>query len=245
MITVVCWRWRSPVGYRSTFGPETVYALKEMVRRHLHVPHRFVCVTDRPEELRGVETIQLWEDCAAIPSPFGRHNPSCYRRLKLFAPDAGKVFGDRVVSMDLDTVIVRDITPLFDTDVDFKIWGCSDYPKQWFNGSLFMLKTGSHPEVWTSFDEETSPEIAKRAGCFGSDQAWMRYVLGSKMPVWNEADGVFSFRKHLAPHGDYLPENARIIFFHGKIDPWHARAAHFSWIAKNYPQNAQPFPEVA
>lgn len=238
MLTFVCWRWRSPVGYRSVFAPETVYALREMIRRHYARPHRFVCVTDRPEELTGVETIRLWEDCAAIPSPFGRHNPSCYRRLKLFAPDAGKMFGERVVSIDLDTVIVRDITPLFDTDVDFKIWGCSDYPRQWFNGSLFMLRTGSHPDVWTTFDPDTSPEISKRAGCFGSDQGWMRHVLGSKMPTWGEADGVYSFRKHVAPAGNRLPEDARVVFFHGKWDPWDFRCQQIDWIRRHYPMGA-------
>lgn len=237
-LTVVCWRWRSPVGYRSTFGPETVYALKAMVARHLHVPHRFVCVTDRPEELTGVETIRLWDDCAAIPSPFGRHNPSCYRRLKLFAPDAGKVFGERVVSIDLDTVIVRDITPLFDTDVDFKIWGCSDYATQWFNGSLWMLKTGTHPEVWTTFDPETSPEISKRARCFGSDQGWMRYVLGNHMPTWDQKDGVYSFRKHIFPAGGALPPDARIVNFHGRWDPWGYDAQKFDWIKAHYPMGA-------
>lgn len=238
MLTVACWRWMSPVGYRSVFAPETVYALRDMVKRHLSVPHRFLCVTDRPEELRGVETVRLWDDCAAIPSPFGRHNPSCYRRLKLFAADAGKVFGERVVSLDLDTVIVRDITPLFDTDVDFKIWGCSDYPTQWFNGSLFLLKTGSHPEVWSRFDPETSPDISKRAGCFGSDQGWIRYVLGNHVPTWGEKDGVYSYRKHLAPRGGHLPENARVVCFHGKMDPWHYAAQQVPWIRANYPTGA-------
>src|SRR5688572_10392885 len=164
-LTVVCWRWQSPVGYRSDFAPATVYALREMVQRHLRLPHRFVCVTDRPEELKGIETIRIWEDGAAIPSPFGTHNPSCYRRLKVFAPDAGKVFGERLVSIDLDVVIVKDITPLFETDADFKIWGdrehdrklWGDNGKQWYNGSLWMLKTGTRPQVWTEFDPETSP----------------------------------------------------------------------------------------
>jgi len=234
-LTFVSWRWQSPVGYRSTFGPETVYALKEMIRRHYPHPHRFVCVTDQPERLPGLETIRMWDDCAAIPSPFGRHNPSCYRRLKLFEPDAGKVFGDRVVSIDLDTVIVGDLTPLFDRPDDFVIWGCSDYPKQWFNGSLWMLRTGTHPEVWTTFDPDTSPDVAKRAGCFGSDQGWMRYVLGKKVATWGEADGVYSYRKHIAPGGNLLPANARIIAFHGKVDPWHYSAQHVPWIKAHYP----------
>jgi hypothetical protein len=238
-LTFVSWRWRSPVGYRSVFGPETVYALREMIRRHYDRPHRFVCVTDRPEELKGVETIRIWEDCAAIPSPFGRHNPSCYRRLKIFAPDAGKVFGERIVSIDLDTVIVRDVTPLFDVDVDFKIWGESDFKTQWYNGSVFMLKTGTRPQVWTEFNEETSPEITKRAGCFGSDQGWINYILGKKEATWGRADGIYSFRKHVYGQlGGVLPDDARIVNFHGRVDPWHHVAQQFAWVRAHYPMGA-------
>jgi hypothetical protein len=238
-LTVACWRWRSPVGYRSIFGPETVYALRDMVKRHLQIPHRFLCITDRPEELKGVETIRLWDDCAAIPSPFGRHNPSCYRRLKIFAPDAGKVFGERIVSIDLDTVIVRDITPLFDTDVDFKIWGESDYPKsQWFNGSLFMLRTGTRSQVWTKFDPDTSPEIASRAGAKGSDQGWLSYILGPNEATWGRKDGVFSFRKHIAANGWRLPDEARVVNFHGRWDPWGYDAQKLDWVRAHYPMGA-------
>lgn len=239
VITFVSWRWRSPVGYRSVFGPETVTALRSMVKRYYPHPHRFVCVTDYPKELKGVETVQLWEECAAIPSPFGRHNPSCYRRLKIFAPDAGKVFGERIVSMDLDTVIVNDITPLFETDAEFKIWGCSDYASQWYNGSLFMLKTGSRPQVWTKFDPDTSPALTQKAKCFGSDQGWLRYILGPNEQVWNEKDGVYSYRKHIAPRGNVLPSDARLIAFHGKHDPWGYQCRTVSWIREYYPQAVQ------
>lgn len=237
MITIACWRWRSPVGYRSVFEPETVYALRDMLKRHLATPHRFVCVTDHPEELRGVETIRLWEDCAAIPSPFGRHNPSCYRRLKLFAPDAGKVFGERVVSIDLDTVIVRDITPLFDRPEDFVIWGESDYPRsQWYNGSIFMLRTGTRPQVWTQFDPDTSPEITKRAGAKGSDQGWLAYILGPNEATWSRKDGVYSFRKHIFGElGGRLPDDARIVNFHGRWDPWGYDCQKLAWVRAHYP----------
>ena len=113
-LTFVCWRWQPPQGYRSTFGPETVYALREMLRRHYHKPHRFVCVTDEPEALSGIEAIPIWSDLSTMPSPLGHSYPSCYRRLKVFAPDAGELFGERLVSIDLDMVITGDVTPLFD-----------------------------------------------------------------------------------------------------------------------------------
>lgn len=236
MLTFVCWRWRSPVGYRSVFAPEAVYQLRDMVRRYYPHPHRFVCVTDFPKELTGVETIQLWDEGAEIPSPFGRHNPSCYRRLKVFAPDAGKVFGERLVSLDLDTVIVRDMSPLFDRPEDFVIWGESDFKGQWYNGSLWMLRTGTRPQVWQTFDPERSPAIATRAGARGSDQGWISYVLGRGEATWGRADGVYSFRKHIVGQlGGALPDDARVVCFHGRWDPWGYDAQKLAWVREHYP----------
>lgn len=235
-LTFVSWRWKSPVGYRSVFTPDTVYALREMVRRHYPHPHRFVCVTDEPKEIPGIDAIPMWEFGAAIPSPFGRHNPSCYRRLRVFAPEAGQLFGERLVSIDLDTVIVGDLTPLFDRPDDFVIWGESDFPRTtWYNGSLWMLRTGTRTRVWTEFDEETSPAKAARAGARGSDQGWISYILGSHEATWGRKDGVYSFRKHIFPVGGALPADARVVCFHGNVDPWSYRAQHFAWIREHYP----------
>lgn len=230
----VSWRWQPSQGYRSTFGPETVYALREMIRRHYAKPHRFVCVTDRPNDLPGIETIPIWADGAAIPSPIGRSYPSCYRRLKVFAPDAGELFGERLVSIDLDTVIVRDVTPLFDRPEDFVIWGSSDFPKQQYCGSLWMLKTGSRPKVFTTFDPVKSPGLAQRAGYRGSDQAWINYVIPNEA-MWGKKDGVYSYRKDIAKQGNVLPPNARLTCWHGKSDPWGYKAMQIPWVKQHYP----------
>lgn len=236
MLTFVCWRWRPQPGYRSTFAPETVTALRDMIARHYARPHRFLCITDDQASIdRGIETMPLWSDHAAVPNPNGPHNPSCYRRLKVFAPGAREIFGEQLVSIDLDTVIVDDITPLFDRPEDFVIWGQSDYPRaQWYNGSLWMLRTGTRDRVWTEFDPAVSPKLAARAGKKGSDQGWFSYILGPHEATWSTAEGVYSHRVHIAPKGDVLPANARIVFWHGKLDPWSYRAQHIPWVRKHY-----------
>lgn len=235
-LTFVCWRWKPPLGYRSTFSVETVYALREMVTRHYHQPFRFLCVTDRPDELSCIETITLWDDFADVRSNIGGSYPSCYRRLKVFAPDAGLTFGERLVSIDLDTVIVRDITPLFDRPDDFVIWGEADFRLQGYCGSLWMLKTGTRPQVWTQFNPTASPKLAYRAGARGSDQGWMRYVLGPNEATWTKKDGVYSFRKDISKYSNYaLPSDARLIAFHGKTDPWAFRAQQIPWVKQHYP----------
>lgn len=235
VITFVCFKWTPRTTYRSIFGPETVQVLKRMIGRHYHKPFRFVCITDDTTGLQGIETFPLWTDHSEIPNPNGTHNPSCYRRLKLFAPEAAEWFGERLVCIDLDTVIVNDITALFEDPAEFKIWGESDFPHtQWMNGSLWMLKTGSRPQVWSKFNPRLSPLMAKRAGARGSDQGWMSHILGKHEATWGREDGVFSFRKHLVPIGGRLPLEARIVMFHGAVDPWSPQVQHLNWIAEHY-----------
>lgn len=234
MITFVTFKWEPNRLYRSKFGPEAVVVLRNMIARHYKKPHRFVCVTDNTAGLKGVDTFPLWDDHATVPSPAGGHNPSCYRRLKMFAPEAKDWFGDRVVVMDLDTVIVRDITPLFEEDVDFRIWGESDFPRtQWMNGSLWMLKTGTRTKVWDQFDPKRSPYMAKKAGARGSDQGWMSFILGKGERTWGRSDGVYSFRKHVRPLG-HLPDDARMVMFHGNVDPWSYQAQVIPWVRENW-----------
>lgn len=229
LLTVVCWRWSTP-GYRSQFGPESVNALSAMVARNYPAPHRFVCCTNDAKGIAGhVEIVSDRADWSHIRSPHGAGNPSCYRRLRLFAPDAAETFGERVVSLDLDCVIVGDLRPLWDRPESFVGWQDPLYPRQ-LNGSMQMLRTGAHPEVWDGFNPARSPSLAKAAGFVGSDQGWLSYCLPDAAR-WTAADGVYSFRKDCAQG---LPDGARIVFFHGKVDPWSAQAQALPWVRENW-----------
>lgn len=233
-LTFVTFKWKPSNGFRTTFTAEHVVVLRNMIARHYHGPHRFVCVTDDTSGLADVETLPLWNEWAHVPNPSGSHNPSCYRRLKLFAPDAGETFGDRLVCIDLDMVIVNDITPLFDRPEDFVIWGESDYKSQWYNGSLWYLRTGTRPRVYTEFNPRTSPRLAYKAGGRGSDQGWFTYMLRPREATWGQADGVYSYRKHIMPKGYALPENARVVAFHGKIKPFDYHSQQIPWIRDHW-----------
>lgn len=233
--TVCTFKWKAPPGYRSKFEAEHVLILRNMVARHYLKPHEFVCITDDAKGLASIRTLPLWDTYANVPNPNGTHNPSCYRRLKLFAPDAGEWLGERIICMDLDVVVTGDLTPLFDDPAEFKVWGQSDFPKtQFFNGSFWSLKAGSRPQVWTDFDPQTSPRIQKAAGARGSDQGWMSYCLGKTAERWGTADGIYSWRVHLAPKGGELPKGARLVVFHGKQDPWSYNVQHKRWIREYY-----------
>lgn len=219
-MNVVCFKWTPPRAYRSQFAAEHVNTLYRMVRRHYAGLESFLCVTDCAEGLEpGVEAVPLWPDFATVPSPHGGHNPSCYRRLKLFDPAIASVLGRRFVSLDLDTVILRDLTPLWERPEDVVFWGDTN-PRTHYNGSMMLLTAGARPQVWTDFDPAVSPRTAMSVGCFGSDQGWISYRLGKGEARWTREDGVYSFRNDLATNMRRVPANARVIFFHGNQDPW-------------------------
>lgn len=233
-VSVVCWLWRPHRTYRSQFGALHVNVLRRMVARHYPHPHRFICVTDMPRGLEpGIEIVSGLNDFAEIPSPHGAHNPSCYRRLRAFHPAAVKWFGKRFVTLDLDTVIVDDVTPLWDRPEDFVIWGETD-PRSFYNGSMQLHTAGARSQVWTDFNPYRSPMESKRAGRFGSDQGHISHVLGKGEATWTTADGVYSFRVHLKRRPDLLPPNARIVMFHGGTDPWMPRAQQLPWVREHW-----------
>jgi hypothetical protein len=227
---VITWKWR-PISrnYRSTFRAETVNTLFRMVRRHYPEPFRAVCVTDDPHGIDpSIEIVPIGDHLATIPNPHGAQNPSCYRRLRMFAPEAADTFGPRFVSLDLDTVITGDLVPLWDRPEEFVAWGDTNRGTP-YNGSMILLTAGARPRVWQTFDPRDSPRKAKAAGCFGSDQGWISYCLGPGEARWGRADGVYSYRNDIKRSGR-LPAGARIVFFHGRIDPWAREAQALDWV---------------
>jgi hypothetical protein len=234
VISVVCFRWRPPAGYRSDFGPEAVNVLQRAVARHYPSPHRFICATDDPKGLSpDVEVVKLWDDFASVTSPHGWRNPSCYRRLRCFKPDIAKILGERFIWFDLDTVICGDLSPIIDRPEDFVIWGETD-KRSWYNGSMCLMTAGARPQVYNQFNPRLSPHQAKRAGKFGSDQGWISYILGPGEATWTRKNGVYSWRVHLAPKGGDLPPDARVVHFHGSCDPWSNKAQNHAWIREHW-----------
>lgn len=231
---IVTAKWTPRPGYRSTFGPETVNAMKRMVDRWYTDPHQVWCFTDDPDGIDPSVTVRpLWNDFAELPSPHGGKNPSCYRRLRFFAPEMADVIGERLVLIDLDCVLHADVRPLWNRTEDIVLYGDTN-PRTHYNGSMTLMTAGCRAKVWDAFDPKASPRKALDAGFFGSDQAWLSYCLGPGEAKWTPADGVYSYRNHIRPKGDTLPPNARVTIWHGAIDPWVPRAQAITWVRESY-----------
>ena len=236
MIDVICWKWKPFPGYRSTFKGRHVNVLRNMVRRFLLIPHRFSCITDDPSGIDpDIRIIPIWNEFAGITNPNVSKGPSCYRRLKAFSAEAKDLIGERIFSIDLDCVIVRNITPLINRKEDFVCWG-DTAKRTHYNGGMWLLRAGTRTDVYDAFDPKQSPKLTRNKGIIGSDQAWISYVIDGKDPKWHKEDGVYSFRNDFIGAGKTkLPPDARIVMFHGQHDPWTPDIqARYPWIKEFY-----------
>lgn len=234
MIHFVTWKWRqklNPKAYTSNY----VNAMVHMLAEKQADPYRIICITDNSNDI-VCETYPLWEDWGHINNVSGQHLPSCYRRLKIFdratQASLGIKEGDRIVSIDLDAVLVNEVTQLFRRTERFVGWRVpgSRHPAV-FNGSLFMFTAGDLDFLWHEFDgtKSNSPTKTLLAGYMGSDQGWLSYRLIKEKFAggWTERDGVLSFVRNVeqARMHKYVkldPLKARIVFFAGRRKPWHA-----------------------
>jgi hypothetical protein len=239
MIQVITFKWSKP-GYRSQFKGEYVNALRDMVKKHTTVPHEFVCITDDPEGIDpDIRVIPLWENPA--PDYGGEDRPNCFYRLKMFSREMKYLIGARFVWMDLDTLILGNIDHILSDKSDFKIWRVEDEFMP-CNGSMVLHRAGSRTHIWDNFKAnlvDPSHGLKRVNGFNGSDQAWIAQHLGPDDGYFGKPDGVYSFRCHIRERTNELPVGAKIVFFHGRSDPWHYDIQdRYEWVRDNYPWKA-------
>jgi hypothetical protein len=230
MLSVVTYLWSPDAESRySAYTADHVQLLQRMVKRHLSIPHRFIVVTDRPEQFAGDDEI------SAVPIDWTTHVPgTCFVRMFTFAPHAREALGERVLRIDLDTVIVGSLDALVDRDEDLVIWRnpsrwwmekkqmyynnrSREHPYCFWNTSLLLHSTGTLPHLWADFDPEALKGI--------DDDQHLSKALGPDLPYWDQENGVYRLENgHRRWRGsganETLPDNARIVFFPGKKKPW-------------------------
>lgn len=240
MIHIILWKWRQP-GFRCAYGSKHVNVMLAQLARCISLPYRSVCITDDSEGV-DCETFPLWSDHSKMANASGPHLPSCYRRLRIFDAETqvalGAVKGDRILSLDLDAVLVQNVDPLLERTETFVGWAVPGHkhPKV-FNGSMFFFEVGSSLQfLWDEFDPVESPKRASAAGYFGSDQAYLsqQMLRRSGTGDWNTKDGVLSYTRDVR-RNCALPAHARIVMFHGAAKPWDPNVVRQSpWISKHW-----------
>jgi len=186
-----------------------VTKLRNMVARHLKRPYTMVCLTDQPGRCEGVTFIDVTATSLQ----------GWWAKMLLFEPEwRGR---DKVVYLDLDTVVIGDPAPLADVPGEFAICenftrlaGNADYPCK-FNSSVMVIGGGMASFVWTAFQRRQ--ELLLMTHARHGDQACIEELypraalLQSLVPK-----GFFCNYRDLTMH---KPKQAAIINFGGSRKP--------------------------
>jgi len=235
---VLCMKWGAK------YGPEYVDRLYGMVRRHLRGDFRFVCLTDRAEGIRAeVECLPIPD--LALPQGIPERG---WTKLTTFEADLHGLQGTALF-LDLDVVIVDDITPFFEQPGDFLI--IHDWKRPWRitgNSSVYRFRLGAHADVLETFRRDHARFRAR----FRNEQAYLSDAMHrqGRLAYW-PAQWCASWKYHCVPfwptnhwRAPFVPAGARILIFHGVINPpdalegrsTHAwrRALPAPWIADHW-----------
>jgi hypothetical protein len=219
----LCFKWGK--GYPCKYTNILYRALSDLMA----TPFRMICLTDDPEGLAdGIET-------APIP-PFAMDRADWVRgmwpKLTAFAPGI-VADGTPVLMIDVDVVVLRDLTPLFDRIRAHPglhiIQEIPDTLPRLFppvfgrplgsNSSVVGFIAGSQPQLYTETRDRSYAELA----AIGNDQNYIhQYAAGRQhWPLgW-----MLSFKKSLAYHfpvGLVRPiprPDGFIVIFHGVPNP--------------------------
>lgn len=233
-VSVVVFQWND--GSRD-YTPERVNQLAKLVKKHLPIRHRFVCVTDERDGFSDdVDVVKLPDEAreaAAMRTPERPNYPSSYRRLWAFS-EAAKCLGERILLLDIDCIPVGDLTPLFYPDDDFVAW-CPAFrwgSQERIAGGTWLLRTGTKTHVWEDFGPD-AVEAARLRGFRGSDQAYLSYKLLGECRFWPQDIGILC-RQDLDRNNEFrkIPDGARIVHFNGPTKPW--QLTHIKWIRDAY-----------
>lgn len=210
---IVCMKWGTK------YGPEYVNRLYGMVARHLRGAFHFVCLTDSAAGVR--QEVR----CLPIPSldlPAGIPERG-WTKLTTFTADLHGLQGTALF-LDLDVVIVGDITPFFDAPGEFLI--IHDWKRPWRitgNSSVYRWQLGAHAAVLDEFraTHEAVRQRLRNEQAFLSEVMHKQGLLGYWPAAWCK-----SFKYHCIPRwptnywrAPLLPADARIIVFHGEVNP--------------------------
>jgi hypothetical protein len=208
MLTVAC-----VLRSGGIYDQSWVRKLRDGVKRHLTVPHRFVCLSD------------IDVPCERIPLRHGW--PGWWSKLEMFAPG---VLTTPTLYFDLDTAIVGNIDALADLPYDFAM--LRGLTRTDYIGSGVMWFRNPPRRVYERFAESPEKHIAYHERIAHKahigDQAFVYETLGDKniVRLSDDVPGLIRlYPKHF--EGGRVPDGCGVCVFKGKVKP--PDAMHLAW----------------
>lgn len=197
------------------YSPIYVRRLHEAVALHCRVPFNFATLTDLP---------LLGSHYFGTRLPLTDDLPGWWSKMEVFKHSES--LGD-ILYIDLDTVIVGDMTPIASMCGAMIMLGGFKNPDRRASG-LMHIPAGYGTPIYEAFMVNPADQMALYSG----DQEFIRSVIGD-CATWQETlpGYVVSFKHHCDASG--YPNNARIVAFHGKPRPNEA-AINTPWVERTW-----------
>ncbi len=236
--TVICMKWGT------VYGPEYVNILHAMVKRHMTLPHRFICFTDDTTGIHPfIETRPIPEIPLGTAPGF-----SGWRKLASLSPALG--IDGAVLFLDLDLVIMDNIDCFFTYEPGkFAIIENWTQPGQKIgNSSVYRYQADAHHDVFEDFSKNHE-ELYKHK-VITNEQHYLTWEVAKKHEVvfWPD-EWCRSFKRHSLPNrllryfiAPKQPENCKILVFHGPPKP--IDAAYGRWEQKGKRKALKPAPWI-
>lgn len=244
MLKFICWKWKckdKSLGERVPYTHIHVNILFNMLKRHIKIPFELFCITDDETNINvDIKIISINK----YFNDFKQYG-MCWRRLKAFSPEMKKIIGKKFTSIDLDCVILKDITSLFNNKNDFMIWE----KENMYCGSLWMMKSGKRKEIWENFSKKDLFQCINNRKHYGkwlhkgaysrgfkftSDQSYISYMLYPNEKSWTKKDGIYNFDTQIYNKNVNM-DDVKIVFFNGKRDPSMTNLQiKYPWIKQNW-----------
>lgn len=232
MENIICMKW----GTR--YGADYVNILAAMVRRHITIPHRFVCFTDNADGIRPdveIRPLPEMELDAKLPE-------RGWRKLTVFQETLADLTG-RALFLDLDVIILGSLDDFFTPPGEFRIVKDWNLPGTIIgNSSVFRFEIGKHPDVLAHYLTRGDEVRAQHR----NEQAYLSHAMHEKgiLQYWDAA-WCRSFKTHCMrpfPLGYLLPAkhpgpDAKVVIFHGRPNPDMLRG---NWHSTNFLRAVRP-----
>lgn len=187
---IICFLWGD---WCHPYGEEYVYRLRDSVEKHLSIPHRFICLTDRDLD---VDTIRI------EPKYKWNHN-----KLIMFS-DIG--LKGRVIALDLDCIIQGSLDDFAQYNGPMAV--CESFGQKGLAGGSMI---GFEANTLNLFDRFLANREKWEQITHGSERLF--YRMAAKTDFWQRMyPGTIASYKRDNPE---TKKNARIVFYHGEPRP--------------------------
>lgn len=241
---IICMKWGSK------YGAEFVNRLYNMVNRHLTLDFQMVCLTDDDTDIHpDIKCFPIPE--LNLPANLPERG---WKKLTTFKPE---LYGLKGIALflDIDIVIVDNIDGFFTYQADHNdsVVIIRDWKKPWRmigNSSVYRFKVGmnTYPDLLANFERnfETIRQEVRH------EQAYLSNYLREHhhLEYWDSSWCVSFKYQCMAPpllnfvKAPTLPRDAKIVIFHGEINPpdaiaggggkWYRRVLPSPWLSEHW-----------